>query len=680
MSVNKHNSTAILASFATLKSLLDEKKYKSSYQVLQEFIHYIIINESIFAFTAIEIKNHLYNYFGFSIPEAVIKSAAKKMTGIQLINGTYNVCFEELGNDSLFQDKKKEADQNSLCIIKRLSHYILSKTNNAPINENLLIQELIAFLVDDQLVTSNKYTDLISEYIIKNEDNKKIQNELDSIREGSILYLGLSYNISETGSISKPLNLYLSTEILFSIAGFNGTIYQQLANDFLDQVKAANTNGQKKISLFYFSETKNEIDEFFSAAEEIADGKIHQYIDKPAMKAIINGCDSSTDVIVKKSDFYHKLKFQFGILQDEHDDYYDEYHFSSNLESFDEETDSDKNKKKEEALRLVSHINKLREGERFSSDLDSKYLLITNTKAALLISGEQTTKIKEEEDLEALCNFAISLDRITSLLWYKLGNSFTKQSFPTNLSVIISARIVLSSSIAKRADRAFSEIKTQYDSGAITEEQVAARIITLRDKPRLPEELQGDDIEQIMDFSPEYLSRYEEEFKANQQAVKQKDEIIKSLDAEREKGYSVRDAKIANQKSIIEEKDNENKKLQQEIENYQKKEDEHKKIQQELDEYQQKEKEEKRKKEKRKRVGKFILSITWKTIVLAAVTTGVVVLDNIFKCPIVTIVAIVIDGFTLITFFVTIIKQDRKKYLEDSDTPKIKVVKIGEDE
>lgn len=47
MSVNKHNSTAILASFATLKSLLDEKKYKSSYQVLQEFIHYIIINVTI---------------------------------------------------------------------------------------------------------------------------------------------------------------------------------------------------------------------------------------------------------------------------------------------------------------------------------------------------------------------------------------------------------------------------------------------------------------------------------------------------------------------------------------------------------------------------------------------------------------------------------------------------------
>ena len=231
------------------------------------------------------------------------------MTGVQLNNGSYTVRFEELGNDSLFQDKKKEAVQTSLCIIKRLSQYILSKTDNASINENLLIQELIAFLVDDQLVTSNKYTDLISEYIIKNENDKKIQNELDSIREGSILYLGLSYNICETGSISKPLNLYLSTEILFSIAGFNGTIYQQLANDFLEQVKVANTNGQKKISLFYFVETKNEIDEFFSVAEEIADGKIHRYIDRPAMKAIINGCNSSTDVTVKKSDFYHKLKY-----------------------------------------------------------------------------------------------------------------------------------------------------------------------------------------------------------------------------------------------------------------------------------------------------------------------------------------------------------------------------------
>ena len=143
MSVNKHNSTAILASFATLKSLLDEKKYKSSYQVLQEFIHYIIINESIFSFTAIEIKNHLYNYFGFSIPEAVIKTAAKKMTGVQLNNGSYTVRFEELGNDSLFQDagfKLKELIIKEQHNCKATGYW---KTNSVKYNFLLIAHEYL---------------------------------------------------------------------------------------------------------------------------------------------------------------------------------------------------------------------------------------------------------------------------------------------------------------------------------------------------------------------------------------------------------------------------------------------------------------------------------------------------------------------------------------------------------
>lgn len=159
--------------------------------------------------------------------------------------------------------------------------------------------------------------------------------------------MGLCYNIGETGSITKPLTLYLGTEILFSLAGYNGEIFHQFACDFFEQVRLANTGATPKIVLRYFADIKKEIDDFFNIACEIVEGKRYRLLDKPAMKAITNGCNTSADVDIKKSDFYHLLQFSFGIAEDPNNDYYGEEFFSSNLESFDYEDETDKDKKKE---------------------------------------------------------------------------------------------------------------------------------------------------------------------------------------------------------------------------------------------------------------------------------------------------------------------------------------------
>ena len=66
-------------------------------------------------------------------------------------------------------------------------------------------------------------------------------------------------------------------------------------------------------------------------------------------------------------------------------------------------------------------------------------------------------------------------------------------------------------SIAKNADKTYTTLKKQHDAGLLTDDQMASRIIMLKDKPLVPEELQGDDIDSVMDFSPEYLSRFEEQ-------------------------------------------------------------------------------------------------------------------------------------------------------------------------
>ena len=275
----KTNTSSALAAFATLKSLSDEKKYVSPYQILGEFIGYIIRADSLYSFSAVEMKNRLNEHFGFSIPEAVVKTSLKNIAGLSLANSIYTVAMDEIGVDSLFESKKREADAYSSGIIQSLSEYIQSKTG-ASITEGVLTHELICFLIKDPLTTPTRYAELISEFILKNEKNVSIQQGLDEIREGSILYIGLSHNINETGSITNPLTLYLSTEILFSLAGYNGEIYQQFADDFFSQIRMANAGQLKKITLYYFKETKDEIDEFFKTAEEIVEGKCRRVLDK----------------------------------------------------------------------------------------------------------------------------------------------------------------------------------------------------------------------------------------------------------------------------------------------------------------------------------------------------------------------------------------------------------------
>ena len=126
--------------------------------------------------------------------------------------------------------------------------------------------------MEDEIQKSlGRYTNDIGEFVLKNENNEIIQKKLRDIQEGSILYIGLNYNISEIGSIKKNLTLFLDTEVIFSLVGYNGKIYQDLAEDFYTQVRAANLK-EHKITLKYFNEVKEEFDSFFNSAKSIVNG------------------------------------------------------------------------------------------------------------------------------------------------------------------------------------------------------------------------------------------------------------------------------------------------------------------------------------------------------------------------------------------------------------------------
>ena len=621
-------STSILASFVTLKSLTETKTYQSSYQLLSEFIEYIIIENSVYNFSAIEMKNKLKEFFGFDIPEAVIKTATKSLSYVTKVKTAFQVNhshIDEMRNKiKILNEAKLSAERNSSNILSMLQRYIEEQSPGEIIDQNALEHDFISFLVADQQSYNGKYTRLIGAFIISHENDIKLQECLNDIREGSILYIGINYNINETGSIIKPLTLFLDTEVLFSLMGYNGTIYEQLAKDFYEQVKNANSK-ERKIHLRYFSDVKKEIDDFFSAATMIVEGK-KMPSEKAAMKFITNGCKTAADVKIKQADFYHKLQLAYNIIEDQKTDYYAEANNLNNLESL------ENNEQELDAWKFISHINKLRKGKVFNTNLDSEYLFVTNTNDVLRVSREQVERLKRTEARSSVNDYAVSVDWATNILWFKLGNGFGRKEYPANINTVLKAKVVLASNIAHDISKVYNETKKQYEQGKITVEQVAARITALRKQTVLPEELSNENIDEKMEVSSDYVARFEEEVRLNREKLEQKDEELLQKD------------------KIIEEQSVQNREMKEKISFFETK-----------------EKELREKKERRRKVKKFAFTVMLRVAVFILITVLVVLAVKYINQTFLNVALITVDVVAAIVSLRKILKSDIEKYLSRKD-------------
>ena len=636
--MNSNNPTSILASFSTMKSLVDAQQYQSPYQILAEFIQYIIIKSNLHSFTAIEMKNRLFEVFGFDIPEAVVRTTVRGLQFIKTENSIYHVNQIELKDNSVFEEMKAVAEANNTDIIDLLIAFAQETDPTSAIWADALTQEFIAYLLDDQQTTAaGKYTDLIGRFILKNESDEKIQSALTAIREGSILYIGLNHNISETGSLRKPLTLFLGTEVLFSLYGYNGEIYKQLAQDLFDQIKAANV-GTKRITLRYFSDVKKEIDDFFTSAELIVDGK-QLLFDTVAMKAIINGCSTAGDVKVKKADFFHVLQCSYGIMEDDRSSYYENTDDQYNLESL--SVDS----QQYDSIKFISHINKLRKGRIYPYDLDAEYLIVTNSGVTLRASREQVERVMKEQAVDSACDYAVSVERLTNILWYKLGNGLGRKEYPNNVNAVLKARMLLASKISQNISKLYMETRAQYRAGVITEDQLASRIITLRKKPITPEELTAETIEDSLDFSLEYLTRYEEEVNRNKEALQEKEHLLQVLSDQKDRVISEKDDALAEKEQLIQAQQDRNAELEAE-----------------LAEYRRKDKEKEQKRINRKKIVHLAFGIIWKLVVVALLVIIAAWICSKVNAAYTNAVGIVVGLIGAIPVVVSLLKSDLKKY------------------
>ncbi len=577
------DSKSIMASYATFKELYNSEKYHNPYQILSEFIRYVIISKAHRSFTAVDIQGDLMDEFGFNPPLSVVVKTLKRITEVSYKKDHYET--NGIQDESSFRTVRNIAEQRNRTIIDSLVRYAHS-VGIKDLKEDKLAQNFIAFVLDED--GDSSYKKLIGEFIIVNENNKEITNTISAIREGSILYSGLAFNIDEFGILKKPLTIFLDTEIIFNIAGLNGELYKCLADDFIELVKKAN-RGQKVISLKYFSRVADEIDKFYLSAERIISGKGDMYV-KPAMRAIIEGCHTPADVSEKRSELYDNLQHKYAIFKDEKENYYSKADEPYNLEGLQLEDFPYTEEANVEGFIFCSHVNKLRKGVQTEDCLSSGYLFITDTAAVLNISKELRNKLRDSKGKE-YCGYADSLSSITNKLWYKLNSGFGSKVFPQNLDVVIKARTILASYISGEIATHYDEINSKFKSGDLTREQACLRIAQLKKKVDLPEELDSLNVEENLDFSDKYLAWHEESLSQANRRIEEKDREIGNLhDVKRELQEQL--AEAGNQISSLTER---------------------------LKAIEERENERNNKKKKKKERIAFIWSVTWKPIVVGMI-------------------------------------------------------------
>lgn len=649
----------VMASYVTYKELFRGKKYKSPYQILAEFIKYIIIQEKIYQFSCLEIKKMIVDTFGFKLPNAVLKSALKKVECVEK-NGQrdeYSVDYKKINVDSSFEMYKKNAEQENVRLMTKLVEFteekFCEKLDESKKQE--LLVDFMAYLLDES--NGGDFQDIISIFILKNQENKE---QIQAIREGCILYTGINYDINEVGSITENLTLYLDVEILFDLYGYNGEIYQTLAIDMIKLAQEANKK-KKYIKLRYFEDTKREIEDFFRRAEDIVTGKV-LLKENIAMKAIVSGCNDVTDISDKQSDFFHTLQYQYGILEDENRGYYEKEQYEANLEGLCLDGIDMNDSSIQESIKVISHINKLRKNKSFFDYLKSEYIFVTETRKTIEISNKITEMISEGDEIDGkYVGYVINMNFLTNLLWYKMSKGFGGDELPQNVNAIIKAKIVLSNYITQNVAKTYDECKVLYEKGDITSEQFAARLIALKNKNIRPEEISVEGIEEDLNFDPDNIRKFEEESNWQKLKLKEKEQELKDI----RKSYIETNQKVDSMQQELaltrEDQKEQNKILtkQEKVIEEQSKIINEQKVRIEKFEMQERNKEVK--KEKRRKVIKFIWHIIIRIVVLVSIVIISYLVTKAIKADLATSLSIIVTVIGIIISSIDIVKNVYKK-------------------
>lgn len=306
---NNKQDNKLIASLAVFRELYNAEK--DVYSIISVFLADIIKSNNLYSFSLSEITELFNKSYEFEIPPAVINTSLGRLEFLEKAFGSYRVTDISKIIETEIDNKQAEISINNDYIIQNLLNYI-EKEKKIELNQREkenISHSFCSFLLDEN--NGIEYIEFITAYILENSNDINFKNQLNLIREGVILYSGIKFNnnLNDLGTWNKELTIYIETEILFHLAGYNGELYKDFVLDFLSYVNEINIKAKKRIiCLKYFYDVKIEIEGFFTKAKHLVEGLERPNPKITAMVSIVNGCSKVSDVLGKKSDFYTLLK------------------------------------------------------------------------------------------------------------------------------------------------------------------------------------------------------------------------------------------------------------------------------------------------------------------------------------------------------------------------------------
>jgi len=626
--------TKCLASLAVFRELYNSNR--NIYGIISEFLKEIISANGKHQFSLTEITQLLNDTFDFSIPEAIVSTSLNRFKdSYSKSYGYYTITKpESFAITGKLSGECSATFDNNKIIIDNLFKFIeTEKLQGLSEDEKQkIVHSFCSYIIDES--TTQNYSNYISAFILKGREDPRFINSLNTIKEGVILYTGLKYNpdLNELGSWKSDLVIFLETEILFHLAGYNGELYRTLFNDFYKLVKEINHSSLKKggkrlIHLKFFPEIKDEIERFFRKAEHIVEGKEKANPSKTAMTSIIDGCRTPAEVVEKKVRFYELLN-SLAIYEDDYDEYYSSFNHKFNIVDSSLLTDVSEKTGIDDASPYLKYLNFVRIRRKGISNRgfdNAGYFLLSGTRNTIFIAWNEAIKSIGEVPLASDLNF------ITNKLWFKLNKGFGDNEYPKTFDIVTKAQIVLSSQLNDSVADKFEELQIKYRDGRLTEEQAVASIVELRRQARKPEEINEYDYKDVLSSIEE---KSIEDHLKEQELLKHK--ATKFEQESKELKKKMERSKIEKQQSEEEYKDALIKK-DQEIS----------KTREELEKYKQAER---IKKNKRDKIIRRLKQIAVVGLISAFITIGII-LDLHSESLYITLISIVAGFLTVSLFF-----------------------------
>lgn len=492
----------LLASVALFRKLYDNKK--DSYDVLAEFLRASINIKGLWSFTVEESSAALKDSFGFQIPSAVLKSCLRKrLKGeVELAHGVFTTTDKFLKSETLqLEISTAQGEQEEIVgqLVEYVNHTQGRKLNN--FEDEQLRNDFHKYFLGGLAPGSNLVN--INEFIVSKSKDLQFTKELNHLEEGLILYQGIGYS-SSTGTVNTwrtNYTIYLDTELLFWATGYDGALFKNIFNEFIELVKEISSKASDAGSLEvkYFPETKREIDSFFSYAEIVVSGGRVSDPSKTAMQHLLTGCTTRSDVVQKKAIFYSQLR-KLKISEEGERDYYNppDYNLESNelLALLANDFAEIPSEKISNALKFFSKINYLRKGASNVRLEQSKAILVSGKNLSRNLAFHPSVL-----QVDGAIPFSTSIEYLTERLWFKLGKGFgSGAKTPAAFDVVSRAQVIISTKISSKVSHDFKSLLSKIESGEMTANDASYIIEDLKSRSVKPEDLNSENIESITDF------------------------------------------------------------------------------------------------------------------------------------------------------------------------------------